>query len=109
MKHKYGKYITQEAIYQYLDRLTGRVFKLLPLWEQDKKSFYSNHKTLIQELITAEKMVLYCGYYIELINKLECLTDIEEHKYIKKHIRECIDIIQTLKKKVGEWEIGSIG
>lgn len=106
---KYGMEITSNMLEQYLDRLIGRVFKLLPLWEENKEYFANNQTSLVQELCGGESLILYCGFYIELINKLQALSEIDEHKYIKKHVRECIDIIYTLKKKVGEWEIGSIG
>jgi hypothetical protein len=108
--NKYGGEITSESINEYLDRLVGKIYKLLCLYEENYESFLSNHKTLMQELCAGEAMILYCGFYVELINKLESLTTITEHTEIKKHVRECIDITKTLKKKVGEWEIGkSIG
>lgn len=100
---------SEKELLEYLDRLIGKVFKLLPLWEENKDAFLSNHKALMQELMSSENRIFYCGFYIELICKLGCLSEIDEHKYIKKHVRECIDIIYTLKKKVGEWDIGSIG
>jgi hypothetical protein len=108
MMTKYGNDLSTESIMQYLDRLVGKCFKLLPLWETDKVSFLDNHKTLMSELCAGDKVILYCGFYIELINKLESLTEISEHKFIKKNIRECIDIVQKLKLKAGDWGLGNI-
>ena len=107
IKTIYGGYVYQEDIEEYLDRLVGRIWKLLPLYEENHTNFLRNHKALMNELCGGEKIILYCGFYIELINKLESLTLINEHEYVKKHIRECIDLVKTLKQKVGEWDIGN--
>lgn len=106
IKTKYGNYLSEKDLIEYLDRLIGKVWKLLPLYESDYNNFKINQEVLLQEICGGEKIILYCGFYIELINKLECLGDVKSHKQIKKHIRECIDIIQKLKIKVGEWRIG---
>lgn len=107
IKTIYGGYLHEEDIIEYLNRLVGRIWKLLPLYEEDYNSFAKNHKSLMNELCGGEKIVLYCGFYVELINKLEALTLVNEHAYVKKYVRECIDLVNTLKEKVGEWEIGN--
>ena len=105
-KTKYGNCLTEDIVLEYLDRLIGKVWKLLPLFETDKDIFKDNHKALMEEICGGEKLILYCGFYVELINKLEGMVDIDTHKHIKRHVRECIDIINKLKLKVGEWKIG---
>lgn len=107
IKTIYGGFIYEEDVDEYLDRLVGKIWKLLPLYEQNYTNFLRNHTKLMNELCGGEKLILYCGFYVELINKLESLTLINEHEYVKQHIRECIDLVKTLKEKVSDWDIGN--
>ncbi len=86
--------------------MIGKIFKLLPIRETCEKTFLENFKSLMQELVAGEKILLNGGFYIELINMLETLPELP-HKYkakskFKKRIIECIDVVEKMRKNMEE-------
>ena len=107
MQTKYGKTLSEQEVMEYLDRLVGKVWKLLPIYEhKSRDEFLNNHEALMIELSGAESLVLYCGFYLELLNKVEGLSVAGDQKFVKRTVRECIDVIDKLKEKVRGWNFG---
>jgi uncharacterized membrane protein len=99
-KTKYGGELNQTEVVEYLDRLVGRVYKLLPIRENSESDFLNNHKSLMEELAGGERLLHGYGIYVELLNKLESLPVLTEHKQFRKSILESIDIIPKIKSEV---------
>jgi hypothetical protein len=99
-KTKYGGELEKTEIIAYLDRLVGRIYKLLPIRENSESDFQNNHKTLMDELAGGERLLKGYGIYLELLNKLESLPELVEHKQFRKSILESIDLIPKIKSEV---------
>ncbi len=71
IKTKYDGYVNEKDILFYYDRLIGKIFKLLPLFESSKKDFQFQYESLMHELVCGDKLLLNGCFYVELLNKLE--------------------------------------
>jgi hypothetical protein len=99
-KNKYGGELEKSEIAAYLERLVGRIYKLLPIRENSETDFQNNHKTLMEELAGGERLLKGYGIYLELLNKLESLPALTEHKQFRKSILESIDTVNKIKAEV---------
>lgn len=101
---KYNGHINETDIISYYDRLIGKVFKLLPIYENSKKDFKNEYEKLMHELLSGEEILLNGGFYIELINKLEGLPDLEHRPFtnskFSKRVKECIDVIEKIREEM---------
>lgn len=108
MKNKIG-FIKDEALIEYYKMLVGRVYKLLPMKEnqQDLQCWKREKNKLVLELHSGEKLFNDSGLYVEIIYKLECLDELEHIPFdknspFKKCVVETIDVIRQLLKKFEE-------
>lgn len=108
MKDKIG-FIKDEALIEYYKMLIGRVYKLLPMKEnqQDSQCWQREKNKLVLELHSGEKLFNDSGLYVEIIYKLECLDELEHVPFdknspFKKCVVETIDVIRQLLKKFEE-------
>ena len=99
-KTKYGGELDNAALVEYLTRLVGRVYKLLPIRETSETNFQNNHKSLMEELAGGERLLKESGLYLELLSKLESVSDLQDHKNFRKSILESIDIVNKIKAEV---------
>lgn len=102
IKTKYCE-IPNEYFANYFQFLIGRVWKILPMSEEDNKHLKDYMEGLQRELIGNMNLVedlKYDGYFITLLNKIEYLISEEcEHETIRKEVFECIDVIKKIQKK----------
>ena len=108
MQDKFGK-LQNSAIADYYTLLVGRVYKLLPMKENqlDKDNWKKERDKLVNELHSGETLFNNCGLYIEIIYKLESLDNLEHIPFdknspFKKCIVETIDVVKQLSKKYEE-------
>ena len=101
--------IKNQALIEYYKMLIGRVYKLLPMKEnqEDSQCWKKEKDKLILELHSGEKLFNNSGLYVEIIYKLECLDELEHIPFdknspFKKCIVETIDVIRQLLKKFEE-------
>ena len=101
--------IKDEALIEYYNMLIGRVYKLLPMKENqtDSKCWQREKDKLVLELHSGEKLFNNSGLYVEIIYKLECLDELDHIPFdknspFKKCIVETIDVIRQLQKKFEE-------
>jgi len=94
--------ISNEAKIKYLDNLMGRMFKILPLYEEKNNEIpmiYIN----AQMIDVASANNLFNGILIDLIIKLNTLCGIQEdHSFVRKTVFECTNIITRIKKELVE-------
>lgn len=109
IKTKY-QFIPNEYFDNYLDFLVGKVWKILPMTEEDNSDLQSYMEGLQRELIGNMNLVEDLksdGYFITLLNKIEYLINEEySHKICRKEVFECIDIIKKLSARYGLLEDG---
>lgn len=109
VKTKYNE-IPNVYFANYFNFLIGRVWKILPMWEENNKDLQSYMEGLQRELIGNMNLVeelKYDGYFITLLNKLEYLINEEyTHDICRKEVFECIDIVEKISKKYNILEEG---
>lgn len=108
MKDKIGN-IKNEALMEYYKMLIGRVYKLMPMKENNtnKDNWKKEKDKLVLELHSGEKLFNDSGLYVEIIYKLQCLDELDHVPFdrnspFKKCIVETIDVIKQLLKKFEE-------
>lgn len=87
----------------YFNFLIGRVWKILPMNEEENKHLKDYMESLQRELIGNMNLVedlKYNGYFITLLNKIEYLINEEyTHEICRKEVLESVSIIQKLQDK----------
>lgn len=95
--------IPNQYFANYFNFLIGRVWKILPMNEEDNIHLKDYMESLQRELIGNMNLVeslKYDGYFITLLNKIEYLINEKcEHETLRKEIFECIDLIKKLQTK----------
>lgn len=106
MKTKYGN-IPNQVIISSLERLTGKVFKILPMREEDCKTLDEYVSNLLRELINSHEIIeniKFEGELFSLISTLEGLADNEiDITVCKSDVFKSIEII---KKMIGNLKGG---
>lgn len=89
----------------YFKFLIGRVWKILPMNEENNHDLKTYMESLQRELIGNMNLVeelKYDGYFITLLNKIEYLINEKyTHEICRKEVFECISIIKKISKKYG--------
>jgi len=83
----------------FLTHLIDRVFKILPLSEQDNNIA----KTYVQRLMIDIKSAnsLFDGILIDLIIKINSITENDlSHIQIRRIVFECINVINKIKEEI---------
>lgn len=87
----------------YFNFLIGRVWKILPMSEENNQHLQEYMEGLQRELIGNMNLVedlKHDGYFIVLLNKIEYLINEEyTHEVCRKEVFECISIIEKIQKK----------
>lgn len=88
----------------YVDRLIGKLWKMLPVREESENSFNLYYESLLRELVTARETVFEESiFFIDLIIKLKSIENLDfnenktNHRKFKRGMRECIDIVCKIK------------
>ena len=95
--------IPNQYFANYFKFLIGRVWKILPMNEEENIHLKDYMESLQRELIGNMNLVeslKYDGYFITLLNKIEFLINKEcEHSVLRKEVFECVDLINKLQSK----------
>ena len=95
--------IPNQYFANYFKFLIGRVWKILPMTEEENIHLKDYMESLQRELIGNMNLVeslKYDGYFITLLNKIEFLINEKcEHKVLRKEVFECVDLINKLQSK----------
>jgi hypothetical protein len=100
MKTKYG-YIPEESVISYLERLKGKVYKILPMKEEKCPTLDEYISNLIRELVSTSEVIeslKYEGDLLSLISTLDGLIGQEDFKAFRSDVLKSMTII---KKMVG--------
>ena len=87
----------------YTDVLIARIYKILPLYEEENEGFYTYISSLIFELNGIYWSVLDIrdnSEYLTLISVLEAIGDKsleKNHATVKREVFKCIDVIKKLR------------
>ena len=98
---KYNTYIKNEAIIENLKKITNRVYKLLPTWEEDL-DWQKPLMTIIEEIAGMSELLLdHHIILFSLLCKLEGLfifSKEEDFFNFRRTIFECLNSISELIK-----------
>lgn len=90
----------------YLNFLIGRVFKILPIFENEPDTLTDYLESLLIELTGAKSIVNKLKHDVLFLSLLSILQYISEnkcdHKVLKREIFKCIGIVEKLKEKYNE-------
>ena len=102
VRTKYNE-IPNEYFANYFKFLIGRVWKILPMSEEDNIHLKVYIEGLQRELIGNMNLVedlKYDGYFITLLNKIEFLISGEyEHDICRKEVFECVELVKKIQCK----------
>lgn len=102
MGFKYGIDFDADAIIKNIDRITDRIFKLLPSREEGE-DWEAPLQNLILEVTGMKCLWIDQPKLFSLLCKLEALqtlTEDEDFLIFRKLIFECLDILSQIKKEL---------
>lgn len=94
--------LPDEMFINYLDFLVGRIFKILPMREQEDDGLYKYMCSLQRELIGNKDLIIELkndGNFITVLGKLQYLISNKDIdiSIFKKDVFDCISLINKLK------------
>lgn len=102
VKVKYGL-IPDKLFVNYLNFLIGKVFKLLPMREQNDETLIKYMESLQRELIGNQELIARLknnANFLSFLGKIQYLINNEVNvKVFKKDIFDCITLINKLKSE----------
>lgn len=106
LENKYNGEIPCDTLINYFEKITGRIFYALPLYEKKEKTLLNHIEYLILELNACDQLMFKQLNIFELLVNLELLKSTTlPHKQYKsqvfKTVNICSDIIEDLKNKIG--------
>lgn len=101
IKTKYNP-IPNELCENYFNILINRLYKILPLKEEDSPTVTTYIESLLSEMTGGHKVILILendGRFLSIINSLEYVRSCDNTSICKREIFKCIRIVETLKKE----------
>lgn len=95
---KYGK-INENTFEEYIAKLSGRIYKILPLKEEKCKTWSIYIESLIFELFGLKNIFNKLEentIFISLIGTLEQLKNEDDIATVKREVFKCIDLLKKL-------------
>lgn len=103
VKVNYDAINDNQFFLNYLNFLIGRVYKILPISEDEPVTLKSYLDSLVLELLGSKDLILKLkkdASFLSLIATLQSLSENQyEHKVIRSEVFKCIDIIKKLIDK----------
>lgn len=105
MMTKYGS-IPSNVVLVSLDRLTGKVFKILPMREEECNTLDEYVSNLLRELINTKELVLTLQRDEEFLSLLSTLEGLSHNdidlQVCKSDVFKCIEIIKKMSYKISK-------
>lgn len=98
METKYGD-LPNELLSAYKEKLTGRVFKILPMKEENSSTWEVYIESLLHELIGNKELVKELkenAEFLSMLGVLEGLINEEDIKVIRREIFNCLNLIKKI-------------
>lgn len=97
MNTLYGKF-TDEFAVDYLESLTNRIFKILPMYEEECETLNEYVSSINREIFGNSK-IFFCGGLLVVTGTLEGLN-YDSHKDIKSDVFKMCDLIKKIQMSV---------
>ena len=95
IENKYDIELTHENILPYLNLLTNKIYKLLPLREE-KLDWEKYLESILVELSGFSKIVGVTPELVCLLSKLESLYELDSFALYRRTIFECLNLVDEL-------------
>jgi hypothetical protein len=99
METKYNP-VDDSLVEKYLEKLVDKIFKLLPLREEENPTLTMYHHSLMLELTGFRSLFSELNDKAELISllsSLESLLTIEDFKLYRSKVFECISLVKKVR------------
>lgn len=96
MNTKYGGQIKGEPFDDYLNKLIKRIYKILPMKQEESKTLNKYINFLMIELSGGDKLLIEHRIFIELLFNMESLNQIEDIDLFKSQVFKCINICKKI-------------
>lgn len=83
----------------YLDKLVGKIYKILPLLEENPTNAKKYLNSLIIELDGMTKYYFDDSYIVSTLFSLQGIKTITDYNVCRKTILDCLNNINSLKRK----------
>jgi hypothetical protein len=84
----------------YLDKLVGKIFKILPLLEENPVNAKKYMLTIINELEGATNNYNDDSYLVSTLFGLQGIKSVTDYNICRKTVFDCINNINNLKAKI---------
>lgn len=84
----------------YLDKLVGKIFKILPLLEENPINAKKYLNSLTIELEGATRNYSNDSYLVSTLFSLQGIKSVTDYNVCRKTVFDCIEYINKLKNKV---------
>ena len=98
METKYGV-LPNEILVDYKDKITGKIFKILPMKEENCLTWDIYIESLLYELIGCNELVEEFknnADFLSLLSILKNLSKEDDVKVIRREVFNCLDLIKKL-------------
>jgi hypothetical protein len=103
LKTKYGADIPRELMVEYFNRLTGKVFRLLPMLEQSDCTLSIHIEYLLIELAGGNEILYKDTLFLDLLANLEAVNNLlDDYPNYRNQILKCTGICNLIIKKLQE-------
>ena len=89
--------------YNYLTKLIDRIYKIIPLKEENSPTIRVYMRSLISEMLSNSELINSLDYDSRLmiiISILNSVIDSDDHNKYRKDIFKCINYIEQLKRVI---------
>jgi hypothetical protein len=99
---------SNEKRLDYIRRLIGKIFKMLPIREGSEEAFKNYYKSIMFELEGAKDAIFSDSFFfVDLVAKINKLPELffdeknsANHRDFKKRIMECIDVVDKIREEL---------
>lgn len=98
MRTEYGN-MSIEDLGDYVERLTGKIFKIIPMQEEGSETLNTYVQSVAREIFGCYKKVMSGKDVLEAINMLNGI-DLNNHKTMRSDIFAIIALIKRAEKSV---------
>jgi len=95
---KYGMHVYEYTISSYFRALVGKIFKILPMYEEDNATLSVYLRSLMLEMAGGSKFIDDKDI-LELIVNLEGMLFVKDHKELRSQVFKCTNICTQLANK----------
>lgn len=104
MESKYNLHVYELTVASYFRGLVGKIFKILPMYEEDNATLNVYLRSLMLEVSGGQRILNNDELMFELIVNLEAVLLTNNHKELRSQVFKCTNICNQLIDKYDKKE-----